>query len=359
MTEDQLYELQQRQKQIGNSGEDYVLHYERQRLQGHPRINDIRIVGRHDVGLGYDIISFNSITSPTPNRFIEVKTYSGTPRFFLSEGEWTAADKHQDNYYLFLIDLQLCCSPDYTPIIINNPAKTLAANSDSWNVKTQQREFTYIPQDNTPLLPPDFDNSTVIIGCFNDNNHLNWILSSHCYNVRASVGAYHINGAIPENDLTRSPRYMVLYNVQSPRIYSVYSINAVTVATRNQMLSMHYSNPHSRYYMLYRLQEKIAFPNIDIMQLLRTSNDKVTRTSGTPIYIQGCQLRRYFLQQSLHPNTTTPKHTYTNTGKPWTTVQDIKLTDWLQQGHDIAYICHKLYRTPDEIHARMKLLGLE
>lgn len=52
MTEDQLTEIQNQQKHIGNSGEDFVLNYERNRPGSHPRVNDIRIVGRKDVGLG-------------------------------------------------------------------------------------------------------------------------------------------------------------------------------------------------------------------------------------------------------------------------------------------------------------------
>ena len=53
MTEDQLIELQGRQKAVGDAGEVFVLEYERRRLGRHPRVGDIRIVGRRDVGLGY------------------------------------------------------------------------------------------------------------------------------------------------------------------------------------------------------------------------------------------------------------------------------------------------------------------
>lgn len=50
MTEQQLYDLRDTKKDIGNRGEDFVLNYERQRLMHHPCLDKIEIAGRTDIG---------------------------------------------------------------------------------------------------------------------------------------------------------------------------------------------------------------------------------------------------------------------------------------------------------------------
>lgn len=100
MTEEQLSRRQSKQKDLGSQGEDYVLHYERQRLAEQaqrpavpprpaeqvqrpagqpPHPCEVAIVGRHDVGIGYDIASCENPASTVHDRFIEVKTFAGTP----------------------------------------------------------------------------------------------------------------------------------------------------------------------------------------------------------------------------------------------------------------------------------------
>ena len=130
MNQQQLTELQQRNKVTGDRGEDYVLSLERKRLAGHPLLYEVKIAGRYDVGLGYDIASFESLTSQKIDRYIEVKTYNGNPHFFLSQSEHAAAEKHTFRYYLYLVDEARLNDPIYEPIIIRNPIQAL--NNDCW-----------------------------------------------------------------------------------------------------------------------------------------------------------------------------------------------------------------------------------
>lgn len=168
MTEDQLIELQGRQKAVGDAGEVFVLEYERRRLGRHPRVGDIRIVGRRDVGLGYDILSLIGETSTEPD-----------------------------------------------------PA-----------------------------------------------------------------------------------------------------------------------------------------PALDIMQVLRTFNDKVTRTSGTPIYLQGRELMRYLLGGTPLGYTSSQTRVYTNEGKPWTKDASMKLNALYLTGTDIATLAHAFKRTAAEIRTKLTEMGL-
>lgn len=361
MTEDQLYSLRDSKKSIGTQGEDFVLSYERQRLQSHPRLQEVAIYGRQDIGLGYDIRSFEGLTSATLDRYIEVKTYTGQPHFFLSQGEWAAARKHAEHYYIYLIDYSQLATPNYEPIIIRDPANTLSTN-DNWSENIQQREYSLAPEEPAPL-PEDFDTSTILIGCFKDNYHRNWIQSTCCYNVRQDIAMkVSIPGAIPADEIGMGVRYLLLYNVCSPRSYRMYSIKGARLATNAEMRSMAYPNPRCPAYVLYKISGVIDnLPGIDIMSALRTNNDKVIRTSGTPIFMTGKDLRKYFIDTTASRMTGTapPKRVFTNEGKPWTKNQSMRLEVFASMHKSIAEIAHEMKRTPAEIHAQLKHLGLE
>lgn len=315
MTEQQLKELQGIQKSIGDAGEVFVLNYERNRLSNHPRVNDVRIVGHRDVGLGYDILSLRGNSSNAPDFHIEVKTYSGEPHFFLSQGEQAAARKYGINYAVYLVDINKLHTPDYAPTIIHDPARSLLTEdgdlSDRWQEMVQQREFRFI-NGNANALANDFESSTVLIGCYNNMSHYTWIQRCSAYNVRMGF----INGSVVSDEVARSVRYLLLYDCVAPRTYSMYRIDTCKNVTRNDMLRWRYPNPHASEYLLYHLQEQVPAPALDIMQILRTYNDKVHRTSGTPIYLQGKTLVHYFLGGTPLGYHSSQTRVYTNEGKP-------------------------------------------
>lgn len=352
MNYQQLYDIQSRQKRIGDEGENFVLAFERHRLAGHPGIENVRIAGRKDIGLGYDIVSYDGFSSTTIDRYIEVKTYAGNPHFYMSLGERTAAEKYGDKYFVYLVDEKRIGTPDYEPLVISDPLSI--DHADNWAQRIQQTEFVFVG--NNHQLPEDFDDSTVVIGCFNDNAHQHWINATHCYNVRADVDGRNINGAVPVNDMTLHARYLILYSVQAPGVYWVYRISQSRIATNADMRRFGYRNPHCLHYILYKLEKEVTMAAIDVMQILRVNNDKVTRTSGTPIYMLGERVKRYLVEKTLYPGLHAPRRGYSNTQKPWTEVQDAKLTDWISEGKSIGYIAQRLYRTPEEIATRLQQL---
>lgn len=59
------------------------------------------------MGAGYDILSFNSATSLSYDRFIEVKSFHGKPHFYWSSNEKNTSELWGDKYYLYLVDLDL------------------------------------------------------------------------------------------------------------------------------------------------------------------------------------------------------------------------------------------------------------
>lgn len=357
MTFEQLQDIRDQKKLIGDTGEDFALRYELQRLRAHPLKHLIRLAGRKDIGLGYDLLSLESEHSTSNDRYIEVKTYSGHPHFFLSQSEYTAAVKHGNHYYIYLIDRSRIDDPHYEPTVIRDPANTIT-DTTQWSEKIQNREYTLLDSPSTTDDTNITDSDIILVGCFNNNDHLNWIQHYRCYNVRYRGNGYCINGSIRNDDVSRSVTKLLLYNVREPRTYYLYAIDNSMIVNRARMLSLRYPNPHSQEYILYHLTEKLPTPPLDIMSILRTNNDKLQRTSGTPIYMSGTDIMKYRLTSSLHA-TLSPKRVYTNTGKPWTEVQTQQLKTLFLMGTSIALISKRLYRDVDEIHAKLQSLGLE
>lgn len=96
----------QRNRLLGRNGEDWVLGYERQRLNEaarHELADSIRWVAEVDGdGAGYDIRSYETNGS---ERFIEVKTTSGgiaTP-FMLSSNEVDFSDEYPQQFFLYRV----------------------------------------------------------------------------------------------------------------------------------------------------------------------------------------------------------------------------------------------------------------
>lgn len=170
-----------------------------------------------------------------------------------------------------------------------------------------------------------------------------------------------IPGAVAADEIGLGVKYLLLYNVCEPRSYRLYSVAGATLVSREALQRMRYPNPRCPHYVLYKLSEALATPALDIMSLLRTYNDKAVRTSGTPIFLPGRALRKFLLDATEQRMKGTPaiKRVFTNEGKPWTAHQSQRLEAMAAMHRDIAAMAHDLKRAPAEIHARLRLLGLE
>jgi hypothetical protein len=115
------------------------------RLQGHPQIQLVRRVSEIDTGAGFDIESFEGLRSFFPDRFIEVKSYQGNPRFFWSQGEIAAAKELGEKYCLYLVDMEQLQSPDYCPVLIRNPVTELFGDNSNWTATPVSYEFMTKP----------------------------------------------------------------------------------------------------------------------------------------------------------------------------------------------------------------------
>ena len=111
--------------------ERFVLNYEKLERTKNPRHNNIKIISENDVSAGYDIQSYKNDESMLLDKFIEVKSYSGSPYFYWSKNEIEVEKQERDNYFLYLINRDEMNNKNYCPTIIQNPAKNIL-NNQNW-----------------------------------------------------------------------------------------------------------------------------------------------------------------------------------------------------------------------------------
>ena len=126
---------------VGEKAELFVLSYEKKRI-GQPLCERIKRISEIDVTAGYDIISFDSINSQEPDRFIEVKAVSSSG-FYWSRNEYEIAKLKGDSYFLYLVDLRRIDEAEYVPNMIRNPAVCIM-ESGEWFVESQSYHITQI-----------------------------------------------------------------------------------------------------------------------------------------------------------------------------------------------------------------------
>ncbi|MDE1367174.1 DUF3883 domain-containing protein [Bacillus licheniformis] len=132
-TLEQLLKQQEEQSKRGLEAEEFILEFERKRLLA--KAYKIKRISDIDVSAGYDIVSFQSDSSTTYDRFIEVKSYLGKPHFYWSENESDTARIKGDKYVLCLVDYARITEPGYKPEFIQNPHKIIFED-DNWLVNT-------------------------------------------------------------------------------------------------------------------------------------------------------------------------------------------------------------------------------
>ena len=142
MTLDELKLKLEQQEEQGAKAEAFVLEYEHTRLQGSSVVQKVKQISEIDVTAGYDIISFADCTSTEYDRFIEVKSFKGSPHFYWSKNEMEVATLYGDKYYIYLVDIDELSTPGYCPQIIRNPGK-IVVESDGWIL--QPASYLVIP----------------------------------------------------------------------------------------------------------------------------------------------------------------------------------------------------------------------
>ena len=130
LTLEELKKRLQSQEKAGRIAEEFVVGFEKRRLEGHPRIDRVRMISNLDVGAGYDIQSFVDVGSVIIDRYIEVKSYSGNPSFYWSTQEVAMAKVKGDSYFLCLVDREQMDTPGYIPTFVRGPGDRMFSTKE-------------------------------------------------------------------------------------------------------------------------------------------------------------------------------------------------------------------------------------
>lgn len=143
MSQEELLLQLQKQQEDGDKGELFVIDYETRRLSNSAMVP--RRVSLIDVSAGYDILSFENSTSLHYDRYIEVKSYRGTPHFYWSLNEKSTAEALENKYFIYLVDLNQLeqdINGTYVPLIIQNPTEEL--KKEKWYVEANSFRISLI-----------------------------------------------------------------------------------------------------------------------------------------------------------------------------------------------------------------------
>jgi hypothetical protein len=132
------------QVERGDIAEEFVLRFERRRLSRHPYVDVVKRISLSNVSAGFDIQSFNTEKSTNLDRFIEVKSFMGSPGFYWSLNEINVAKEKGESYSLYIVDSAKMEEDDYEPSEIRNPYSIFNMNkhipqksSGTFNIEPQ------------------------------------------------------------------------------------------------------------------------------------------------------------------------------------------------------------------------------
>nr|MBP7834965.1 DUF3883 domain-containing protein [Candidatus Saccharibacteria bacterium] len=119
---------------LGDAAELLAIQYEEEQLRAIGIDRSPERVSLIDVAVGYDIVSFMSVESNKPDKFIEVKSCSDcTYKFYISRNEVEVAKSKRECYFLYLYNRQ---SKDF--MIINDPyIELFKKDQNKWLIDSQ------------------------------------------------------------------------------------------------------------------------------------------------------------------------------------------------------------------------------
>ena len=125
-------------------------------------------------------------------------------------------------------------------------------------VRMQQPEYHDIAAE------ASFD--SLLIGCYRNDEHLHWILSTMRYNVRLN----NRKGAIELTYLVSQASKLLLYSQTNHQTYKYFNLSGrIERARGERMKEMNYPGyQEGREYLLYQLTEELSSPMVDVDKLI-------------------------------------------------------------------------------------------
>ena len=130
-----------------------------------------------------------------------------------------------------------------------------------------------LPKKNVRIEQPKYHDiaaeasfDSLLIGCYRNEEHLHWILSTMCYNVRLNKR----KGAIELTYLVSQATKLLLYNQANHQTYKYFNLSGrIERARGERMKELKYPDyQEGREYLLYHLTEELSSPMVDVDKLI-------------------------------------------------------------------------------------------
>ncbi len=130
------------------------------------------------------------------------------------------------------------------------------------------------------------DSRIILIGCYKDKEHLNWIQQQRLYNIRLGARKGSMSG---ESALFERTKRLILYDVKQPNKQLVYGIESCSEMTGVQLKEMDYPNEKpGKKYMTFKITESsLDAQELNGQKILeQIVEDHPEHKKGTPVFLE-------------------------------------------------------------------------
>ena len=130
------------------------------------------------------------------------------------------------------------------------------------------------------------DRKTVLLGCYKDNKHLNWIQEQNIYNIRLGTRKRSMSG---EAALFEKTSLLVLYDLKHPDKMMTYEIVSCREMSGQQLKETGYpKDKPGKTYMTFKLvKSTLGVQQLNSLKLIeRITEDHPEHVKGTPIFLE-------------------------------------------------------------------------
>lgn len=141
-----------------------------------------------------------------------------------------------------------------------------------------------VAAENLPEYSPKPKSDMMLVGCFRDNAHKDWVLANKLYNIRLG----RRNGSLEKSGLMIAASRLLLYDKEHPENYRVFNLDTTKQILANKEIMEQKGYPGSkasRKYVLYVMGDEVKeHPKYDVISL--REQFALNSTNNAPFFVE-------------------------------------------------------------------------
>nr|MCR5849274.1 DUF3387 domain-containing protein [Bacteroidaceae bacterium] len=217
--------------------------------------------------------------------------------------DWLNNDRVREQLKL---DIKICLvkngyPPQYTPEVFREVMEQVENFKENDVVPTHKNNLPYNTNEDEgtmPLAAEDYEcyrwnnasspfgkGKTILVGCYKDKKHLDWIQKQGIYNIRLGKRKGSMSG---ESEMFERTSHLVLYDLKNPDKQMVYSIESCEELSGEQMKAIGYptKNPGKKYMTFKIVESSLNAQDHNNQSLIdQISKDHPEHEKGAPVFL--------------------------------------------------------------------------